>query len=202
MMPRLFFPRSWKCRRLLEGLTLASTFDDLTASAVMERFDDLECLKFLGWCFDHSPEWLSRFLLKLNMQPEKVERIAAFATKYSGYSLFLTRLNRTNNGYENEITRLSSRPSIQTFGSNAMVTLRLYNYDRLLLTSNTGVEELVELISMLMQVANDAMKSISDTAPELLRDVLDPKEVTEILERVDTLRKFVEGIQKEAKQSG
>ena len=135
------------------------------------------------------------------MQPEKIERIAAFASKYSAYDLFLTRLNRTNNGYENEITRLSSRPSVQTYGNNVMVTLRLYNHDRLLLTSNSGLEELVDLISMLIQVANDAVDSISGTAPKLIRKALNPKDVAELLEGAQTLSKSAERVKIEAKKS-
>lgn len=192
-----FVARIAEVERIIEGLTPASTLDESTSLAVMERLDDLGLLRFLAWCLSRTPDWLPQFLLKRGIQKDKVERIAAFASKYSAYELFLSRLNRANQGYENEITRLSGRPSIQTFGDNIMVTLRFYNYDRLLLSSSNGLDTLVTLIGMLIQTANDAAESIVSTTPELLRRALDPEGVADVLKGAQTLSQLEERLRTE-----
>jgi hypothetical protein len=184
----IFLSRIGEVERIIEGLTPASMQDGPTANAVMERLDDLDCLRFTAWCVGHDAEWLSSFLTKLAIQPDGVELITAFASKYSSHDLFLTRLNRANQGYENELTRLSSRPSIQTFGNNAMVTLRLYSHDRLLATSSNGLDGLIELINMLIETANDTAESFEAFAPELLQKALDPDELLQILKGAEALR--------------
>jgi hypothetical protein len=196
-----FLSRIVEVERVVEALTPASTLDESTALAVLERLDDLDCLKFAAWCVSEGPEELSRFLGKLNVQPNGIERIAAFAKKYSIYDLFLTRLNRTNQGYENELTRLSSRPSIQTFSNNLMVILRLYNHDRLVITSSQDFDGLIELINMLLEVAIDTAESVNGSTPELLRSALDLADISEIMKRAQALNQLAERVKAKAEQS-
>ncbi len=187
-----FLSRVIDVERIVESLTPASTLDESTALAVMGRLDDLDCLRFVAWCVNEDPEELPQFLSKLNIQSVGIERITAFAKKYSIYDLFFTRLNRTNQGYENELTRLQSRPSIQTYSNNLMVTLALYNHDRLVVTGSQDFDGLVDLIDMLLQTANDTAESVSSSNPQALRRALDLADTSEVAKKAEALNQLAE----------
>lgn len=196
-----FLSRIIEVEGIVDALTPASTLDESAALAVTERLDTLDCLRFVAWCVGEDQGELSTSLGKVGIQPDGIERIATFAKKYSIYDLFFRRLHRANQGYKNELTRLSNRPSIQAFSNNIMVTLQLYNHDRLAITINHDFDGLVDLINLLLEAASDTAESIAASAPEILRSALDRADISEVMRRAEALNQFAERVKTKAEQS-
>jgi hypothetical protein len=187
---------------LLRLLTPQATLEESASRAILETLDDIECLRFIAWCTDQNPEELGEDLTRAGVPNESAERIEKLLGRYGIYGHFLRRLNRSNQGYENELTRLSSRPVVTTFGRNAIVALQLYSHDRLVLSSNNSLDGLVTFIDMLMDTVNDTIKSINKMAPELLAKALDPETVAAVTSRVETLRQLTSTLVKKEPTSG
>jgi hypothetical protein len=186
----IFLSRLRDVELVLGALTPASTLDESYARLVSEKLDEIECLKFASWSTALAPEELGTELSEAGVPPDSMEGIKAFADKYRSYAGFLKRLFRGQQGYENELTRMKIRPAIYPYVDDAVIIMNFYSWDRLVLTSNNGLDGLVSLIDMLIDSANDTVDSINSMSPELLSAALDADTVSSMLERVETFKRL------------
>ncbi len=186
----IFLSRLRDVELVLGSPSPASTLDDCYARIVSEKLDEMECLKFASWCTYLDAEELDAELSEAGVPPDSIEGISGFADKYRSYARFLKRLFRSQQGYENELTRMKIRPAIYPYVDDAVTILNLYSWDRLVLTTNNGLDGLVNLIDMLIDSANDTVESINSTSPELLSAALDADTVSGMLERVETFKRL------------
>lgn len=177
---------------LLGKLTPAETLEERTGHAVLEALDDLDCLRFIAWCTDRDYEELNAELSQLGVPAETISQVSAFLRRYGVYGHFLRRLNRSNQGYDNELTRLSSRPCLTIFGRNPILTLEFYSHDRLVLSSNNSLDGLLTLIDMLMDTVHDTVESLKRLAPDTVKRDLDVETLASLAKQIETLQRAVE----------
>lgn len=186
----VFLSRLADVERVLQLLTPTSILEESTAHIVLRALDEIDCLKFAAWSVALDAEDLFKGLSEAGVESDAIKRIEAFAIRYRDYARFLTRLHRSDQGYENELTRISVRPSIQLYSQSAMVTLQIYNRDQLIVNSSNSVDGLLNFIEMLIDAVNDTTKLVGASAPELLSTVVDADALAGVLDGVETLKRL------------
>jgi hypothetical protein len=96
----------------------------------------------------------------------------------------------TDQGYENELTRVWSRPRLYLLGNEPAIELGIYSHDRLLLTSHNPLSGLAAFVASVLGAMNGAVERLNHLSPGLASDAVDAETTARLAERAEKFRQL------------
>lgn len=184
---KLFLSRRSDVEQILDSVSLIDAADGVKTKQLQQALDGLDCLRFTAWCIGQEEE-LKTKLKEVGLSEDSQVEILKFSKKYSSLGELLVRLSRVDQGYENEFTRVVSRPLLYLKSGSMCIYLELYSHDQILIRSNQSLGGLMGTIGSLMTAARRAIEDANKLDPKLMRANLEDFDIKKFIDRMDKLR--------------
>ncbi len=183
--------------KIIESFPPGMTPDEVSSNKLQQRLDEMKCLRFLAWCTHEPEEEVSARLRESHVPPESITRILGFSNRHRPLGDFLARLYRTDQGYENELTRLEALPVLYLTSRTPVVHLRIYSHDRLVISAKQSLSGMLAFAETIIDTIYDLVRYLKRVNPTLAADSVDREEVRDLLNTVEKLKTVLEPADKE-----
>jgi hypothetical protein len=184
-------PKLDSIQSLVEPLLSPRAASPGLAKEVETRLARSGALPLLILCTTLPADQVGRMLDDAAVPTESANAVKRFADRFRSLGDLFARAGRADQGYENEITSVSSRPTLFLRTGTVTLDLEVYSHDKLLFRSREDVGELVKVIALFLRHVCGALERARDLDQKLASGAVDPEVFDNFSTQADRLAELV-----------